>query len=184
MNISSKRGFVVLVLVVALLVATGLFWYLKDDGALGSDAAEDKKMAEEKKDAEAKAATPPPAKTTSTKKLRLIAPNGGEKWERGKQYSVRWASDLASTVRVKATLFKTDKTISDPYIGVGIAGRDMFAPSTFPAGSNEGSYTYFVPRDLTPGAYQVIVWGGDTCSSVNKAKRCEYDLSDTLLTVR
>lgn len=124
--------------------------------------------------------------TATRKRIRLVSPNGGQTLERNKQYNVRWVTDLSGSVNVNAVIFKSSQIISDPYAtkpGV-IAGVEMFPPTIFPVDKNEGSYTYRVPESLAPGKYQILLWAGDNCSSVNKQKRCEYDLSDGFITIK
>ena len=173
------RGSIFIGIFFVVLLLLGIyFWYLRDQAQKDSLSVEQEAMKEKEKSG----ASIPPVTNSNPKKLRVIAPNGGEVWSRAKQYNVSWVSDLPASTRVKAIIFKTNKVILDPYLGSVVAGREMFGLGISSAG--EGSYTYIVPSDLTPGTYQVLLWGGEACSSASKVKRCEYDLSNKLFTIR
>ena len=139
--------------------------------------------------------TSPTKRATSTKPsktvvkkipMKLVSPNGGEVWERAKQYNVRWNTDLAVSVPIVAVLFPAKKAIVDPYaVSPGaIAGVEMFTHATLSHGFNDGSYSYRVPDTIAPGTYQVILWGGTRCGPAYATKPCQYDLSDGLLTIK
>lgn len=118
--------------------------------------------------------------------MQLVFPNGGEVWQRGSHYNVRWNTDLAKTVSIVAVLFPTEVVINDPYAthpGT-ISGVEMFTKSIMSRGANDGSYSYRVPDTLPAGTYQVLLWGGDKCSPSNFTKKCSYDISDGLITVK
>lgn len=126
----------------------------------------------------------PPA--AAKKPVRLIYPNGGQVWYRGKQYNIQWRSDLPGTIGVRAVLFKPTTLVTDPYAvrPRSIGGYEMFSRSTFTTGGNEGSFSYRVPDGLPPGKYQVLLWAGDNCSEARPEKRCQFDLSDSFFTIR
>jgi hypothetical protein len=118
--------------------------------------------------------------------MQVVFPNGGEVWERGKQYNVRWNTDLSSSISIVAVLFPTDAVVSDPYAtnpGT-IAGVEMFTKPLINKKFNDGSYSYRVPDTLAPGPYQVLIWGGERCSPTNTTKKCPFDLSDGLITIQ
>jgi len=132
----------------------------------------------------AKSSPPPPI----AKALRVVSPNGGDVWQRGKQYQVRWESSLTNSTKITLLLTKTSKMIMDPY---SLDARtlsqqfEMFARSVFPDGlSNEGSYNYVVPPTIPTGTYQLLIFAGDKCSVILTQSKCEFDLSDSLFTIK
>ena len=147
MDIKGKIGVAAGIVLIVFLIAGGATWYLKDipPNDSSTEGTSTNQGDEGEKKTDTTQVSPPPSTTVSAKKLRLVTPNGGEIWERGKQYSVRWVSELPSNVRAKVSVFKTNSVVSDPYAGSGVAGRDMFSPSLFPAGTNEGLSRYSSP---------------------------------------
>lgn len=132
--------------------------------------------------------TPPPPPPAPKVALRVVSPNGGETWLRGKQYVVRWESSLPDATKVTLLLSKSAKRVTDPYsLDARTTSQqfEMFARSVFPDGlSNEGSYTYVVPQSLVPGTYQLLILAGDKCSLVLTQAKCAFDLSDGLFTIK
>lgn len=128
--------------------------------------------------------SPPPV----VKALRVVSPNGGDVWQRGKQYQVRWESSLTSSTKITLLLTKTPKMITDPYsLDARTSSQqfEMFARSVFPDGlSNEGSYNYIVPPTIPTGTYQLLIFAGDKCSVILTQSKCEFDLSDSLFTIK
>ena len=122
------------------------------------------------------------------KMLRVISPNGGDVWQRGKQYQVRWESSLTNSTKVTLLLTKTPKMITDPYsLDARTSSQqfEMFARSVFPDGlSNNGSYNYIVPPTIPTGTYQLLIFAGDKCSVILTQSKCEFDLSDSLFTIK
>lgn len=120
--------------------------------------------------------------------IQVLKPNGGEIWERGKQYPVRWnTTGIAANAPLFANVIKTSTIISDPYKArpTGVAGQELFVQALFPQGlPKEGEFTYVVPQTLTPGTYQLLIWSGQNCSVTNTAQKCTFDLSNGLITVR
>lgn len=118
-------------------------------------------------------------------KVRLLAPNGGETWQRGQQYQVKWTIAIDSR-DVQVIIFPSSSVIANPFAvsPSRIVGQEMFNSNVFPTKSAEGSYTYKVPQNLTPGTYQVLIWAGEKCSTNQVKTGCAYDLSDRLFTVR
>src|SRR3989344_4969115 len=122
--------------------------------------------------------TKPPA--APAKKIRVISPNGGEVWQIGKQYIVRWETNaLPETSDIFVNIIPAKSIITDPYLSK-VSGQQMFNLSTFP--SNEGPYAYTVPQSVKPGTYQVLIFGGKNCNTPAPGTRCEFDLSDRLFT--
>lgn len=122
---------------------------------------------------------------TQPQKVRLLMPNGGETWQRGQQYQVKWTIAIDSR-DVQVIIFPSTSVITNPFAvsPARIVGQEMFNSNVFPTKSAEGSYTYKVPQNLTPGTYQVLIWAGDKCSTNQIKTGCAYDLSDRLFTVR
>lgn len=118
-------------------------------------------------------------------KVRIIAPNGGEVWQRGKQYPVKWTIAIDSR-DVQVILIPSSSVITNPFSVAPsrVVGQEMFNSIVFPSKSAEGSYEYKVPQSLSVGTYQVLIWAGDKCSTNQVKTGCAYDLSDRLLTVR
>lgn len=133
----------------------------------------------------AKSSPPPPP---IVRALRVVSPNGGDVWQRGKQYQVRWESSLISSTKITLLLTKTPKMITDPYsLDARTSSQqfEMFARSVFPDGlSNEGSYNYVVPPTIPTGTYQLLIFAGDKCSVLLTQSKCEFDLSDSLFTIK
>lgn len=182
-------GFLVIAAIIALFVSGGLYLkrLKKDSDTLkqANDAIEQAEQAKSQVETSTDQGSQVGVVVTK-KKVRLIAPNGGEVWKRKNQYNVRWTTTLAGSVKMTAVLFRPKQLVADPYATApgAIAGVEMFRPATFPSKENEGSYTYVVPETLPAGKYQVVLWAGDNCSPTNKQKRCDYDLSDGFFTIQ
>lgn len=118
----------------------------------------------------------------ASKKIRIISPNGGEIWQRGKQYLVKWdTTSIPPGADIFVNLMRTNSAITDP--GKSSAtGREMFNSSVFPSGlPPEGAYTYTVPQSVSAGTYQVVILIGKNC---NTGGFCIFDVSDKLFTIR
>mgnify|MGYP001559778536 CR=1 FL=1 len=115
----------------------------------------------------------------------LITPNGGEIWQRGIQYQVKWTIAIDSK-DVQVILIPSTSVIVNPFtVAVSrTVGQEMFNSTIFPTLSAEGSYTYKVPQTVKTGTYQVLIWAGYKCNTNQVKTGCAYDLSDKLFTIR
>jgi len=117
---------------------------------------------------------PPTTKpsTPTTKSITLISPNGGERWEVGKTYTIRW----------EAPGYAPDTSVQ---IALRVAGVDPNLSSgeaTIANTTNSGSYTWKIPaqlEDMVLGAgnvYKIVIYiaGGGPG---------KYDLSDEYFSI-
>lgn len=129
----------------------------------------------------------PSATGVATQKLRVISPNGGEVWQHGKEYQVRWdTTGIGPDEAVYVNIVKTGTAMKDPYISaVNKPGSELFVPAIYPKGlPKEGVFTYKVPTSLPAGTYQILLFSGTNCSVTNTTKKCIFDVSDGLITVK
>ncbi len=186
----STRKFGVLELIailgiVALVVGGGYsFWKLNSEKSPRGSAKENSNK-NEINATSTLSSKPTTVVSTPKQKLRLISPNGGEVWERSKQYNVRWTSEFSEKTRITAVIFKTSRVVTNPYTSAGIVtGFEMFSPAVFPAATNEGSFVYRVSDSLATGKYQILLWAGENCSPTDRLRRCDFDLSNNLFTIK
>ncbi|MEK7576559.1 MAG: hypothetical protein AAB482_02580 [Patescibacteria group bacterium] len=168
------------------LIAGGVysFWKLNSEKSSHDSTMEDAGSKENQSTSSA-SGKPTTVVSSPKQKLQLRSPNGGEVWVRGKQYNVRWTSELPDKTRIIAVIFKSSRVISNPYTSAStVTGFEMFSPTLFPESTNEGSFVYRVPDSLAPGQYQILLWAGDNCNPNDKTKHCDFDLSNGLLTVK
>lgn len=192
----------VVVVVIALLVGGG--WYTRrmretkttvETGLDAEKKAEEAKQAIEQQNQKVQDAVngaavkkqPVASPSSQSAPVRVISPNGGETWLRGKQYNVKWNTTLASGAKVFIILVKTATIIRDPYTVAPdkFISFEMFPQSLFPQGlPKEGTFTYSVPNSLPAGSYQLLVWSGEVCSIAVKKPKCVFDLSDSIFTIK
>ncbi|GEM_PF-4025595 len=81
--------------------------------------------------------------------LTVLSPNGGEKWEIGKTYTITWKADA---VPYYVELYLTDKSrnISIPIV-----------TKTAKLDSKVGSYTWTVPKNVSVGSNYTIQASAD-----------------------
>ena len=186
----STRKFGILELIAILgifaLVVGGVysFWKLNSEKS-STGSAEENSNRNEAEQATSTNSKPTTVVSTPKQKLRLISPNGGEVWVRSKQYNVRWTSEFSEKTKITAVIFKTSRVVTNPYISASIVtGFEMFSPAVFPAATNEGSFVYRVPDSLAAGQYQILLWAGDNCSPTDRSRHCDFDLSNSLFTIK
>ncbi|OGF83005.1 hypothetical protein A3B18_02275 [Candidatus Giovannonibacteria bacterium RIFCSPLOWO2_01_FULL_46_13] len=178
-----NKTLIVSVVVVIVLAALYFFWApIKDLTGLSNLGEQNTPETPQTPSATPPAGTP----QASTKKIRVISPNGGEVWQRGKQYNVRWDTTLATNIDTYVDLIPATTIITNPYSATSrITGTEMFHSSIFPQDNTpgEGSFSYRVPDAIKPGTYQVLVLMGKDCNALT-GPRCDFDLSDKLLTIK
>ncbi len=120
--------------------------------------------------------------------VRILSPNGGEKWQRGKQYALTWdVKGMDASVPLYMDLIKTTSVFTDPYVvsSQEIGGYAPFSQSIYPQGlPAAGALTFTVPSSMAPGTYQVLLWAGSNCSVRETSKKCAYDVSDGLISIQ
>jgi len=103
------------------------------------------------------------ASTTATSSITVLSPDGGEKWEAGKTYDIKWTED--GTV---------DKVVIYLYDFGGSVGTDILAYDIDAAG---GQYSWMIPSDINPGSMLKIAVR-DSSSQEKK-----YDISDNYFSI-
>ncbi|MEK7643074.1 MAG: hypothetical protein AAB372_01330 [Patescibacteria group bacterium] len=187
MNKNKKTGAILAIVVLIFVVFFG-FYYKKSNLPAPSEQVNDQQN--ESPVLEESTTTSPVVTqpiVTKPKPIRVISPNGGETWEKRKQYLVKWDTTLPKETKAMSVLIKTSSVISDPYLlsPTKFKSYEMFLPSQFPNGlPGEGSITYVVPETIPPGTYQMLVWAGSNCTFSRPIKRCEFDMSDKLFTIK
>ncbi|MBI2609580.1 hypothetical protein HYW53_00185 [Candidatus Giovannonibacteria bacterium] len=120
--------------------------------------------------------------------VTLFSPNGGEVWQRGKQYNLSWSSKLPANANFYAILIPTAKIIPNAisFAQSSMAGgQEIFPSSIFIKGiQNRGSYSYRVSESLKAGKYQVLILGGVSCRLEKPQMGCAFDSSDGLFTIK
>ncbi len=117
--------------------------------------------------------------------VRLLSPNGGDMWQRGQQYQVKWTI-VVDSKDVQVILIPSISVIVNPFTVAPshIVGQEMFNSSVFPTKTAEGSYVYKVPQTTKAGTYQVLIWAGYKCNTNQVKIGCAYDVSDELFTIK
>ncbi len=105
-----------------------------------------------------------------TTTLQIVAPNGGEVLERGKTYTIKWATRLDSPADTnKVSLNLRDGRHTEPVLNIA---TDI---------PNQGSFEWTVPADLEIGNdYRIPIYA--TRSSAGN-QRLVYDRSDAYFTI-
>jgi hypothetical protein len=116
--------------------------------------------------------TPTSQPSTSQPSIRIISPNGGEVWEVGKTYTIRWNTiGFPSTSRVQITLRDTRYSSE---IGLG----EALIVNTV----NSGSYTWSIPSQLGSmilgdgNVYKVII-------HIDEGGSGKYNISDDYFSI-
>jgi len=78
-------------------------------------------------------------KASTTSYIQIVSPNGGEKWEVGKTYTIRWDTTLDSSHRVAIGLIDTR------FSSEGGSRPEQTIASSVP---NTGSYAWNIPKML------------------------------------
>jgi hypothetical protein len=189
-RIIAISGGIILILVAVYFLFSKNSVEFKSDSILSSEGTPPQVASGESTNTTTESGGTTVQKTTSLssgKRVRILSPNGGEVWQRNKQYLVKWDTNLSSSATARVYLLKTNSIISNPYANPNVTGTEMFVQAIFPKGSApEGTYTYKVPQSLIAGKYQVLILAGQECSfSFPKpAKVCDYDVSDGLITIK
>jgi hypothetical protein len=99
-------------------------------------------------------------KQSTTTSITVLSPNGGEKWEKGKTYIIRWSSSLS---KVNLILYKGFNCSYSSVISKNVCGNvfDLSpTPPTFIAVDvpNTGSYNWTIPSIIPDGNdYRIAV---------------------------
>ena len=83
--------------------------------------------------------------------IKIISPNGGETWEIGKTYSIKWSSSYSSTEKVTIVLQDT-RYSPDSESPLGEAPVAVAIPNT-------GNYNWTTPSSLTDGLGRIMTLG-------------------------
>lgn len=108
-------------------------------------------------------------KNLSEQPMAVISPNGGEVFQKGRQYTIKWNSNGIKTVKI--TLFSESQSI--PFTSMNL-------PATV-AIPNTGSYVWTVPNTLPTGSdYTIWVNNGDIIGGVPPG---QFDKSDKTFSI-
>lgn len=89
--------------------------------------------------------------------LRLTSPNGGEKWEIGKSYDIKWTTNLGKgtegyTIVVFLAQPATVVALVDPKYKTKTLFDNL--ASDLPT---ENTVNWFIPKDINPGFYIISI---------------------------
>lgn len=118
--------------------------------------------------------------------VTVISPNGGEVWEIGKTYSIKWSSqDLPASAnnRLSISLVKIENGVVKELIGAYPA-----SPTSDGSVLNDGSENFTVPSTITPGLYKIRINPACSAGAITDGgswgKDCfSYDDSDATFSI-
>jgi len=98
--------------------------------------------------------------------IQVLSPNGGEAWQKGSAYALKWAATGDTTKQLRIELYDTSYT--------GAYQNPVSLIANYVSASN-GSYTWTIPGDqsvVSPGSsYKIVI--------LRAGEPGEYDRSDT-----
>jgi len=87
---------------------------------------------------------PPPANTTPVKpSITILSPNGGEKYEGGKTYDIKWSSNSTKNIDIGLIEGSKDSGSGAGYVALNIP--------------NSGKYKWTISSSLNTGQYRIFV---------------------------